>query len=68
MDDRNEITTFVVPRRNDTYFHSRTSTPHRHYFGGSGRCSCGKHREPATVSEMSFSPAGTPQDHLALEL
>jgi len=67
-DDSSDFTSYVIPRRNDTYFHSRPNAPHRHYYGGSGRCSCGKHREPATISSMQFTPVSTPKEHLDLEL
>jgi len=65
MNDRN-LTTHVEPRRADTYFSSRVTAQHRCYFGGSNRCSCGKHREPMTVSGLA--PQSTAREHLSVEL
>lgn len=66
MNDR-KLTTHVEPRKADTYFASRTTAPtHRCYFGGSNRCSCGKHRAPMTVS--GIAPLATSREHLAVEL
>jgi hypothetical protein len=66
MDDR-KFTTYVEPRRVDTYFASRTtSSAHRCYFGGSNRCSCGKHREPAFATGISAT--GTDKERLSIEL
>jgi hypothetical protein len=65
MDDR-KFTTYVEPRRTDTYFASRATAPHRCWFGGSNRCSCGKHRDPMGVS--GILPLATAREHLAVDL
>jgi hypothetical protein len=70
MNDR-KLTTHVAPRRADTYCASRMNAPtHRCYFGGSNRCPCGKHRDPAGVSGImaDITPTGTPREHLAVEM
>jgi len=66
MDTRSKTTTYVEPRRTDTYLASRTTAPHRCYFGSAGRCSCGKHREPMGAS--GISPMATANECLAFEL
>lgn len=68
MDSKKFITS-VEPRRVDTYFASRTTAPtHRCYFGGSNRCSCGKHRDPMGVTGIvsKISPTGTAREHLSV--
>lgn len=71
MDDRHNWNDFKIeryPRRSDTYLATKLGPQHRCYFGGSGRCACGKHREPATVSSMHFSPVSTSKEHLEFDL
>ena len=66
MNDR-KLTTHVEPRKTDTYLASRTTAPtHRCYFGGSNRCACGKHREPAFATGISMT--GTHKERLSIDL
>ena len=70
MDSRNKINIHVSTRKADTYLSSRTTEPHRCYFGGSNQCICGKHRDPMGVSGImaDIAPTGTPREHLSVEL
>jgi hypothetical protein len=69
MDSSNKLDAKNFPRRHDTYLSSMPGPNHRCYFGGSNRCSCGKHRDPAGVSGImaDIAPNGTAREHLAVE-
>jgi len=66
MNTATKFTTHLVSRQPETYLHSRVTAPHKCYFGGSNRCSCGKHREPAFATGIAVT--GTDAERLAIEL
>ena len=66
MDDRIKFTTHLISRQPETYLHSRVTAPHKCYFGGSNRCSCGKHRDP--MGATGISPMATDRERLDISL